>query len=103
MMGRRTKTMSPQEKEMIIQYLQANGLKTMDKSSTAHAGASGYAEFVEFCSQCHDLPDPSIHTSRKWPQVVREMEGQMKKASLKAPGADKEKALLEFLQGAAKD
>ncbi|MDH5510437.1 MAG: hypothetical protein OEZ32_08780 [Nitrospinota bacterium] len=103
MMGRRMKAMSPQEKEMIIQYLQSNGLRPLDKSSVADMDHPGYVEFKEFCSQCHDLPDPSIHTSREWPQVVEEMVGQMKEASLKTPDAYEEKVLLEFLKGAVRD
>ncbi|VAX24774.1 hypothetical protein MNBD_NITROSPINAE04-1834 [hydrothermal vent metagenome] len=104
MMGRRrVVAMSSSEKKMIIRYLQDNALKVFDKSTLSSLDTMGYDAFEKVCSQCHDLPDPSIFTKFEWPQVIRKMISNMKEMEVAPPSADEKKAILEFLQNNAKN
>ncbi|WHZ14939.1 MAG: hypothetical protein OJF52_001779 [Nitrospira sp.] len=59
-----------------------------------------------YCSQCHNLPSPRMHTAEDWPRVAgrmlsRErimagMRGMM--MQVKAPSSQEEETLLQYLQ-----
>ncbi len=102
MMGRgRVKAMSSSEKKRVIAYLQKHGLKTLDKSTISSTDTPEFKTFERVCSQCHDLPDPSLHTKSDWSQVVRKMKNNMKEMEMSQPSVEEEKLLLKFLQDAA--
>jgi cytochrome c5 len=46
------------------------GIVAADLAEPASAGAKLVATF---CSQCHDLPSPAMHSATDWPSVVRRM------------------------------
>ncbi len=56
--------------------------------------------FIKYCSQCHRVPGPGLHTSAQWPSVIERMNKRMKMMSqdmmmmnIKAP-TEKELALI---------
>lgn len=99
MMGReRVEAMTAAEKSAIIGYLEKNALQTLDKSKVTSLDAPGYTAFERICSQCHELPDPAIHTKSEWPQVVRKMEENIGETGVAAPTAKEKKLILEFLR-----
>ncbi|MGK7346109.1 MAG: hypothetical protein ACNS63_09925 [Candidatus Nitrospinota bacterium M3_3B_026] len=99
MMGRgRVEPMTAAEKEAVIGYLEKNALKALDRSKTASLDTPEYKTFERICSQCHEPPDPSIHTKSEWPRVVRKMEENIREAGVEAPTSEEKKLLLEFLR-----
>ena len=61
-----------------------------------------------YCTQCHNLPGPGMHTAAEWPQVVNRMDGRMRMMSggmmgggtmgVSAPSASELNMLMEYLQ-----
>jgi len=99
MMGRgRVEAMTTKEKEAVIAYLEKHALKTLDKSKIASLDAPEYKTFEKICSQCHEPPDPSVHTKSEWPRVVRKMEENIKEAGVEAPSPEEKELMLEFLR-----
>ena len=44
-------------------------------------GSAGAQLLQRFCSQCHNLPAPSLHTATEWPAVLQRMAGYMREDS----------------------
>ncbi|MHB8535508.1 MAG: c-type cytochrome [Sulfuricaulis sp.] len=66
-------------------------------------GARGAHLLERYCSQCHNLPGPGMHTAAEWPAVVQRMNGRMQMMSggmmkIHAPSAAELSALLAYLQ-----
>ena len=70
----------------------------------------GAALVVEYCVQCHNLPNPAMHQARKWPGIVERMVVRMRgkgnlgtlmkemMAGVKAPTDDEQALLVTYLQ-----
>ena len=58
----------------------------------------GAALVGQYCTQCHNLPSPSLHTAAEWPPVVERMRQNV--ATLKkTPFTDAERdAIVQYLQ-----
>lgn len=54
--------------------------------------------FVEFCQQCHALPDPKQHTASEWPGVVERMRGNMRSMGRKVADDGEAQRIVEYLQ-----
>ena len=61
-----------------------------------------------YCSQCHNLPSPLMHSAEEWPPVAgrmiareRMMEGRFGMRGIKAPSSHEEEVLLEYLKSHA--
>jgi cytochrome c2 len=65
---------------------------------------------VQYCVQCHNLPNPAMHHAEKWPAVFERMVVRMRgkgnlgelmqdlMAGVEAPSVDEAEALLAYLQ-----
>jgi hypothetical protein len=65
---------------------------------------------IEYCVQCHNLPNPAMHQAAKWPRIVNRMVVRMQgkgnlgvvmkemMAGVKAPSEEEQAALLAYLQ-----
>jgi cytochrome c5 len=58
-----------------------------------------------YCTQCHNLPSPLMHSAEEWPPVAgrmisreRMMEGRSGMMGIKAPSSHEEEVLLEYLK-----
>lgn len=87
------------------------GITPEDLPEPDSAGAN---LLVRYCAQCHQLPNPAMHTAEDWPRVedrmvARErmmtgmhgmMGGMMRRGmrTIQAPSAEEEKVLLAYLQ-----
>jgi len=73
--------------------------------------ASHGAELVvQYCVQCHNLPNPAMHDAAKWPGIVERMVLRMRgrgnmgvlmkelMVGVEAPGEEEAKVLLAYLQ-----
>jgi len=62
----------------------------------------------EYCTQCHDLPAPGLHTAEEWPAVVSRMNNRMQMmtnrgmmnmmGSIQDPSESEIKLILSYLQ-----
>lgn len=56
-----------------------------------------------FCTQCHDLPGPGLHTAGEWPRVVERMKGHMAATGKFEPGETETAQIVGFLQRHGKE
>jgi cytochrome c5 len=71
-------------------------------------GARGARLLERYCTQCHNLPGPGMHTAAEWPAVVQRMNGRMQmmrggmmggaRMQVHAPSAAELGMLIEYLQ-----
>jgi len=65
-----------------------------------------------YCTQCHNLPGPGMHTAQEWPDVVDRMNQRMQmmgghgmmgmmRSSIEAPNESELKTIVEYLQAHA--
>ncbi len=50
----------------------------IDPAQLPDSDAPGGALLQQYCSQCHNLPGPGLHTAAQWPEVVDRMVADMK-------------------------
>lgn len=71
-------------------------------------GSRGSRLLQQYCTQCHDLPGPGMHTAVEWPAVVNRMNARMRMMSggmmrggmmdVRAPSAAERGILVTYLQ-----
>ncbi|MDH4129182.1 MAG: hypothetical protein OEV44_10535 [Spirochaetota bacterium] len=96
------KLMSDEVKKGILSYLEKNALKSIDPDTIKNKQEIGSQKYRDFCSRCHDLPDPKQFTKDKWPIVVSRMRKYMQKEGI-IMSSDDEELILTFLQDNATD
>jgi hypothetical protein len=81
-----------------------------DKRQMPESRSDGARLAVQYCVQCHNLPNPAMHHAAKWPAIVERMvlrmegKGNLGKlmydlmAGVKAPSATETGVLVEYLQ-----
>ena len=80
MMGRGMMDMqapAAEEQKELLAYLQRNALRPASVETLGPPDTPGLASFRQTCSLCHALPDPGLHTSDEWPDVVARMQKNM--------------------------
>lgn len=90
------KAMTMEERAAIIEYLQKHSMRTakgLDKLETV----AGFAEFKRVCSQCHALPDPSLHAKNEWTEVVNRMETHHQQKGLGGFAGKDKTTIVKFL------
>jgi hypothetical protein len=58
----------------------------------------GRNDFAKVCSQCHALPDPSVHSAQDWVAVFQRMLRNMERMKVVLPTADQSQSILLYLQ-----
>jgi len=83
---------------------------TFELSQLPEPESRGARLVVQYCVQCHNLPNPAMHHAAKWPGIVDRMVVRMNgkgnmgtlmhemMAGVRAPTADETKVLLAYLQ-----
>ncbi|MGH8689252.1 MAG: hypothetical protein ACREVQ_16235, partial [Burkholderiales bacterium] len=73
-------------------------------------GTRGAALTVQYCVQCHNLPNPAMHQAAKWPHIVERMVARMEgkgnygrlmadmMAGVKAPTREETGTLVAYLE-----
>jgi cytochrome c2 len=92
---------SPEDQQTILTYLQSHALKSISPHTLPSPESRGAVFFKEFCSQCHALPDPKLHTPKEWPAVVEKMRGFMQAMDKKAMTGSEEKEIVGYLESHA--
>ena len=53
----------------------------IDAADLPDPQSQGARLMARYCTQCHDLPPPVLHTSSEWPKVFARMDRRMKMMS----------------------
>lgn len=83
----------------------------IDPANLPDPQSEGARLIQRYCSQCHNLPVPGIHTAAEWPNVVARMNHRMQMMSgrggmwmmhdIKAPSEQELDTLIRYLQANA--
>jgi cytochrome c5 len=57
----------------MMQNMMGDILPPMDPARLPDPDSKGALLLQQFCTQCHNLPGPGLHTSEQWPPVVDRM------------------------------
>ena len=93
---------SSEERQTIVAYLKANALKSISPDALPAPKSKGALLFKDRCSQCHSLPDPKLHTSAEWPQVVEKMQANMRIMNRKVITENEKKEIVNYLEQSAR-
>jgi cytochrome c5 len=93
---------SPEERQIIVAYLEAHSLKSVSPESLPAPESKGAVLFKQVCSQCHSLPDPTFHTSVEWPKVVERMRSNMQAMGKRVITDREEKVIIAYLSAHAR-
>ncbi len=89
---------TPEEQRVIVAYLESHAMKSVSPQVLPSPESRGAVFFKEFCSQCHGLPDPKLHTPNEWPAVVEKMRGYMQAMDKKVVTKDEEMEIVSYLE-----
>lgn len=70
-------------------------LDAADPILAMHPGAKAYQQF---CSHCHDLPHPRLHTQQEWKTVMERMRQHMLSLGVASPTDEQQQLIMQFLQ-----
>ncbi|MDH4093203.1 MAG: hypothetical protein OEV81_00275 [Betaproteobacteria bacterium] len=83
---------------------------TFDAAKMPEPGSAGARLTMQYCVQCHNLPNPAMHHAAKWPTIVERMVYRMEgkgnygtlmfemMAGVKAPSTEEAQTLVAYLQ-----
>jgi hypothetical protein len=83
---------------------------TFEAKQLPEPGSRGARLTMQYCVQCHNLPNPAMHHAAKWPSIVERMVLRMEgkgnygqlmfemMAGVKAPSADEARTLVAYLR-----
>lgn len=109
-MGGRGGMMSGQDMREMMQQMMGDMLPPpMDPASLPDPNSAGARLLQRFCTQCHYLPGPGLHTAAQWPPVVERMNRRMQMMSghrmmmerIEAPTKQELAAIRGYLQAHA--
>lgn len=89
------------EQEIMLGYLLEHALRPAVASKLGPPDAPGLALFRQTCSQCHALPDPTLHTAEEWPVVVERMRKNMRAMGRRVITEPEREEIAGFLATAA--
>lgn len=82
---------SPDEQKGIVSYMTSHAMKPPDPGALPESESAAALSFKTVCSQCHPLPDPTLHTAPEWPGVVERMRGHMEEMDTRViPDSEKD-------------
>jgi mono/diheme cytochrome c family protein len=89
--------------EMMQRMMGAHLPPGLDPALLPDSNSEGARLLQHYCTQCHGLPGPGIHTAEEWPSVLRRMESRMAMHSrmmggIEIPNAIEVEDLLSYLQ-----
>ncbi|TAK10427.1 MAG: cytochrome c [Candidatus Manganitrophaceae bacterium] len=91
------KSPTPQEEEILMQYLKTHAMKALARGSVPEPDSPGAGLFQQTCSQCHALPDPGQHTASEWPAVVERMRSNMAAMGKRVITEEEKRAITDYL------
>jgi len=90
-------------KEMMKNMMGAQLPPGLDPGHLPEPRSSGAQLLARYCTQCHELPGPGLHTAGEWPSVADRMNRRMRMMSgmmhdIEAPDNDGLRTLVAYLQ-----
>lgn len=93
-------------REMMREMMRGVVPSTITPDELPDPQGRGAGLLTAYCTQCHALPSPRMHSAGEWPVVVARMMMRMRMMSrmpmmagdISAPTADEEAALLDYLK-----
>lgn len=90
-------------KEMMKNMMGAQLPPGLDPEHLPDPRSSGAQLLARYCTQCHELPGPGLHTADEWPSVADRMNQRMRMMSgmmhdIDAPNNDEFRTLVAYLQ-----
>lgn len=90
-------------KEMMKNMMGAQLPPGLDPEHLPDPRTSGAQLLARYCTQCHELPGPGMHTTGEWPSVADRMNRRMRMMSgmmhdIEAPNNDEFRTLVAYLQ-----
>lgn len=95
-------------KEMMQDMMGAQLPPSIDPGDLPEATSNGARLLGQYCTQCHEMPGPGMHTADEWPPVIERMNWRMQMMSgrgmmsmmhdVKAPSDDELDTLAIYLQ-----
>jgi cytochrome c5 len=92
------KPLNTAELETLLSYLRQYGFKTLDVARYPDLDTDIGKAYQALCSQCHALPDPSLHDAEHWRTVVLRMRSNMELLGMPDPGDEAIARAMSFLQ-----
>lgn len=86
----------------LLRYLKHYGYRPLDAANYPDLDTDIGKSFSAVCSQCHALPDPTLHTAAQWREVVTRMRRNMELLGMADPGDAAIAKTLGFLEVHAK-
>jgi len=95
-------------KEMMKRMMGDQLPSGIDAADLPNPKSSGAALLARYCTQCHDLPPPALHSSGEWPNVLERMDRRMemmpqKMDSILSPTDQDRSVILSYLRLHAAD
>jgi hypothetical protein len=88
----------PRARVIILNYVLDNALVV---SRSELPGGPGRDLFTSNCARCHELPDPSQHSSNDWPAVVIRMRQHMVQMLGRSPSQSDVQEVILYLERAS--
>jgi cytochrome c2 len=91
----------------MMQNMMGDMLPPMNAAQLPDPDSKGALLLQQFCTQCHNLPGPGLHTAAQWPPVVNRMvirmqrmsgHGMMMMGRIEAPDKQELATILGYLQ-----
>lgn len=109
MMGERGGMMGCEGMRDMMQNMMGDVVPPMDPALLPGPNSRGAQLLQRFCTQCHYLPGPGLHTVKEWPAVVGRMDRRMQMMSgrgmmmgtIEAPDKQELATILGYLQAHA--
>jgi hypothetical protein len=80
----------------IFNYLNKYAMRSI-KGNDVDRSAAGAKEYLQICNQCHELPNPSLHSADEWADTITRMQGHIVSMGKYAPEVAEAEAILGYL------
>lgn len=91
-----------EERSAILGYLRQSAFESLNAGPKVPLTGEGAASYLNFCSQCHDLPHPRQHLASEWPKVVDRMQDYAYFIGRRTITDKENAAIAEFLKSQAR-
>jgi hypothetical protein len=94
---------SARQQDTILSYLQNHALRSVVPDTLPSPESPEARAFQNICTQCHGLPDPTLHTAGEWPAVVERMRTNMRSMGKRVITEEEKKDVISYLTRNARE
>ena len=85
----------------LLGYLKEYSMRTATSAELAIGDPADRGDFQLFCSQCHVLPSPNLHSPKDWAAIVARMQGNMHLMNKRVIDQKAREAIIRYLKQVA--